>query len=213
MQSNLLSFITNLLEKGAISVTKDLSPFTDIDQLEATNALHQLYERDALEMPYSAPEFSETAALWAVEYLYRAIQCSLLREIEEEQVKQLLPNYTHEINAAAIYSADLILRYLPDLWNLAKGLSPDDILVVLMNETAKKWPFSSIDIEDLEELEIDEILNHPSLRQAYIDRILQAEDKKRLKDERVMLLAKEVIGDQVGILKPKLIDTLKIQNQ
>lgn len=192
MQITLFDFISNLLGKGEISVTQNLSDFTDRDQEEAANALRQMYEQDVLEMPHTAPEFAEKPALWAAIYLYRAIQCSLLRNLEEEKVRELLPIYSGEKNTAAIYSADLMLRYLPDLWNLAKGLAPDDILVVLLRETAQQFPFSSIGIEGIEKLEIDEILNHSSLRQSYIDRILQAEDKECLKDERIQELVKEI---------------------
>jgi len=206
MQITLLDFITNLLEKGEITVSKDLSVFSDIDYLEATNALRQMYERDALDMSFTSPDFYEQPALWAATYLYRAIQCSLLRDLEAEKVKELLPSYEGEINAESIYSADLMLRYLPDLWNLAKGLAPDDALVVLLRETAIQFPFSSIGIEGIKNMNLDEIVNHASLRQAYVDRILQAEDKERLEDSRIMELAKEVLGNQTKILAPKIKD-------
>lgn len=208
MQTTLLDFISHLLGKGEISVTKDLSPFTDMDQLEAMNALRQAHEIDAVDLPFKAPSFNEEAALWAATYLYRAVQCSLLRDLDEDKVKELLQAFEGGKTASHIYSADLILRYIPDLWNLAKGLAPDDILVVLLRETAKEWPFSSIGIESVEDLELTTILENPCLRITYVDRLIEAKDKERLKDERLIPIIKEILGEHTAILAPQIKDII-----
>lgn len=204
MQTTLLNFISNLLGKGEISVTRDLSPFTDMDQLEAVNALRQAHEIDSINLPFEAPGFNEEAALWAAIYLYRAVQCCLVRDLDEDKVKEILQTFEANKTASHIYSADLILRYLPDLWNLAKGLAPDDILVVLLRETAKAWPFSSIGIDGVEDVELNPILENPCLRMTYADRLIEVNDKDRMKDERLILIIKEILGEHSNTLAPKL---------
>ena len=210
MQATLSDFITNLLEKGEITVSNHLTPFSDMDLLDATNALRQMYERDALDMPFSVPEFTESSAIWAATYLYRAVQCSLMRDIDEAQVKGLLLSFPNEKNASIIYSADLMLRYLPDLWNLAKGLAPDDILVILLRQIAHEFPFSSIGIPLEGNADLDIILAQNSLKLAYIDRIILAKDFNRINDERLIILAKEILGNQANILAPEMKEILAI---
>lgn len=209
MQTTLSEFIISLLEKGEITVSNHLTPFSDMDLLEATNALRQAHEKDALDMPFSVPEFDEASAIWAATYLYRAIQCSLMRDIDEEQVKDLLLSFPEEKNASIIYSSDIMLRYLPDLWNLAKGLAPDDILVILLRQIAHEFPFSSIGIPLGGNVDLDIILNHESLRLAYMDRIFLAKDFNRINDDRLIALAEEILGNQTDVLAPRMKEILQ----
>ena len=43
------------------------------------------------------------------------------------------------------------------------------------------------------------ILEHPSLRYTYIDRIIQANDKQRMKDPLVADYIKEVAGERLSV--------------
>jgi len=212
MQTTLSSFISNLFEKGEIIVNKDFSPFSDMDKLDATNYLHQIYDQDKLELPYQAPEFLAVASIWGANYLYRTIQCTVIRELEEEKVKELLPKYEGEKTASAIYSVDLVFRYLPDLLNLAKGISPDDILVKELKTTAHEWCFSTVGIELDETIRLDEILDNPCLRMVYVERILKANDLKRMNDDRLLVIANEILGTHTNILAPKFKSLLQKAN-
>ena len=188
--------------KGKVSVKGQIDPFDGNDTDQAKQLLKKYYEEDRIEMPYTAPEYSEEAALWAAEYLYKAVQLTVLRDAGEEVIKEHLKSYTGHTNPSAIFSADLLLRYLPQLFELAKGLAPDDILVQELRNTALQWPFSSIGIE-LEQPAADEIiLENLSLRYAYIDRIIGAKDKQRIKNPLVTNYIHEVTGEHLCSLWP-----------
>lgn len=201
----LAKFILNLIEYGDVTVASKIEPFSMEDWKEAQRALRFYYGKDSTEMPFQAPNFHEEAATWAAQYLYRAIQFLVMREINDDEIEKHLVAFSGPKTPEIIYSADLTFRYLGDLLNLAKGLAPDDILVKKIKQTAAAFPFSSVGIALEEELDLEVILNHPSLRIAYGDRVIQQKDKKRIKNEKTEILVKELLGNHA----PTFWDALK----
>ena len=177
--------------------------FSEEDISEAKKILQEYYKEDIIEMPYTPPAFSENAALWAATYLFKAIQLTVLRDGGEEMINENLKPFHHGQDASAIYSADLILRYLPQLFELAKGLAPADKLVQVLKKTAGQWPYSSVAIELNEVVEDKLIFEHPSLKYTYIDRIIQMKDKQRSKNETVTKYIHEVAGEHIALLWPR----------
>jgi hypothetical protein len=210
----LTNFIAGLINDGKVKVVPQLQAFEGEDLRLATVHLQQYYEDDIQEMPSVAPSFDTAAALWAARYLYTAVQFILLRNLDEMTMQEHLLPYTGEQTAAAMYSADLTLRYLPDLFDLAKGLSPNDPLVKQMKETAQLWPFSSAGIpiaenslgEDLVATlatDLSIIFSHTSLKQAYIDRIIAAKDLHKCRQADCYPLVLEALGAYATNLWPQ----------
>ncbi len=198
----LTDFITELLEQGSVTLPGEIHPFGSKDQETALSILHQYYEKDKLEMPGQPPAFEADAAVWAAKYLYGAMQLTLLRNIGEEKIPAYLTPFTGTLSAEAIYSTDLMLRYLPDTLNLAKGLAPDDALVVYLKKTAVQWPFSSVGVAESEIPDVSLILAHASLKQAYLDRIIQKRDSHRAKQPAIHQGICEVLGTHTKALWP-----------
>lgn len=199
----LSNFIEDLVTKGVVTVSSEAAPFDEQDLQQAQTALLQYYANDSLNMPGTAPAFHADAAIWAANYLYRAVQLTLLRNLDENAVRALLTPFNGEITAAAVYSADLSLRYLPTVLELAKGLSPDDVLVVLLKQTTKDWPYSSVGMELGNDSDINAIMNDASLKYSYIDRIIEARDTNRCNNTQVNDLVAEALGDHAGALWPQ----------
>lgn len=199
----LTKFIQDLLEKGQVTVAGQLMSFSEQDIGQSVTILKGFYAEDRLEMPLEAPEFSPEAALWAVQYLYHAIQFVMLRDLGEEQVTKHLTAYSGNITPEAVYSADLMLRYLPDLLHLAKGLAPDDVLVTSLKNTLEQWPFSSVGLEGIAQVNCDVILTHASLKYAYMDRIIQQKDITRAAQAKVSELIEEALGGHAQNLWPE----------
>lgn len=171
---SLTAFVTDLLTTGEVTLAIDLAPFTAEDRAEATRLLEDQHGRDRLQMPLQAPAFDQKAAEWAAHYLYRALQFLLIRNLEAADMQETLAPYPGPMTAEAIYAADLTLRNLPAVYGLAQSLSPNDPLVLNLLETAARWPFSSIGIA----VEAPPpVFDHPSLRIAYIDRVIAAKDR------------------------------------
>lgn len=199
----LTNFIAGLINEGKVKVVPQMVTFTAEDLNLASIHLRQYYEDDAQEMPAAVPVFDLPAACWAATYLYRAVQFILMRELDETTMQQHLLPYAGEHTPAAIYSADLTLRYLPDLFNLAKGLSPHDPLVKQMQETAQAWPFSSAAIQLETMADISAVMSHASLKQAYIDRIINVRDLRKCRQPECYPLVQEALGSYSYVLWPQ----------
>jgi len=176
----LSNFIQQLLTTGTVSVQPGIISFTEPDELKSIILLKQYYDEDKQEMPAEAPAFNEQAATWAAKYFYTAVQLTVLRDEGETVINEKLIPFGETVDASAIYSADLMLRYLPALLQLAKGLSPADALVKVLEQTAAVWPFSSIGIETGDIKNEALIFSHTSLSIAYTDRLITARDIKRI---------------------------------
>ena len=198
----LSEFIQTLWQQGKVTVAGELLPFSKEDVEKSIEYLQQYYEHDVLEKSGKAPAFDATVALWAASYLYRAVQLALLRDAGEATVNELLTPYEDAIVPETIFSVDLCFRYLPDLLGLAKGLAPDDVLVLRLQQTATQWPLSSVGMPVDMESGIDVILSNDCLRQTYIDRIIETRDIKRSKNELVNEHIRESLGDYQAALWP-----------
>lgn len=194
IRMELTNFLKDLYQKGNVTVTGKLQPFETRDLLESAIILQQVYDREALEMPYTAPKLLPDVALWAAQYLYRATELTLRRDVEASEIQKYLSLYQDDTYASVIFSVDLVLRYLPDLWNFAKGLAPEDPLVAQLKATATQFPFSSVGMPIDKDANHEFIWMHLSLKQAYLDRIIEKKDRNRVKQFQLAEKVKEVLG-------------------
>lgn len=198
----LSTFFQTLLESGKVQVVGDLSPFNLEDHRATLDLLRRFHAADSMDMPYSAPAFQPAAALWAAEYFYKSVHLTVLRDLDEAAIRKLLRPYLAEMDAEAIYSVDLVFRYIPGLFGLAKGLAPRDLLVQMLKETAAQWSFSAVGIELDGEPDLTHLLAHPSLRAAYVDRIIRLKDRKRAAHPEVATLVGEAMGGFASTIWP-----------
>lgn len=190
----LTNFLKNLYQQGDVTVSGKLQDFETKDLLESAIILQQIYNREAIEMPFTAPNFHPETALWAAQYLYRATELTLRRDVAAEKIQNYLPTFKGEKYASMIFSADLVLRYLPDLWNFAKTLAPDDPLVKQLKATATEFPFSSVGLKIDDTANHEFIWLHSSLELAYLDRIIEKKDKQRVKQFNLEEKVKAIMG-------------------
>jgi len=201
---DLTSFIKDLLEIGNVTVSGTPIHFEENDRQVSTRLLKAFYDEDILEMPLTPPDFSIEAALWGAEYFYNGLQMMMQRSVEDDMLSIYLKPFEGPYDASTIYSADLILRYLPDLLQTAKGLAPADSLLSYITQTGSQWPFSTASEElDHDEGRVDMILNHASLRIAYADRIIRSKNKKLAEREKIKEIITEALGDHVNIIWPE----------
>ena len=191
----LSQFISDLFENGNVTIAGGLHDFDTADRAATAQLLQKQYQRSILEMPFEAPEFDEAAAFWGASFIYRTVQFILLRDLDEEKIKTHLQDFVGEKTPEVIYSVDLTFRYLKDLLGLAKGLSPNDPLVIRLKVMAGQWAFSSVGISSLENVEEGIILKNDSLRTAYIDRVIAAKDLKRTNHDTVKELVAAALGN------------------
>ncbi|CAN5802394.1 hypothetical protein BH09VER1_BH09VER1_49530 [soil metagenome] len=164
-------FLHALFESGHVSVASKLVA----EDPEEIGSLVQDFDRVArLNLAVDAPGLDLEVGKWAAALLYRMSQLVVLRTIEAEEVAASFQvRCPSERSPATDYSADLFLRYLPDVHALAKRLAADDPLVAQLEKLAGDWPLSSVGMKDIARGRIDSFIHDASLRQLYVDRIIE----------------------------------------
>lgn len=200
--STLNQFLSNLWKNGQVEVAHELNAFTPEELSEAQSILERSYIEEQIHFPGTAPAFAAEPALWAAQYLYRAIQFILLRHLDEKTIQEHLLPWTVSINAEAVYAADLSLRHLPTLFSFAKGLSPSDPLLLELKNTASIWPFSGLSIAEAAPEAEAVLLSHPGLAIAYTDRIIAQRLKAKAQQAHIRPLIAAALGDHAHTLWP-----------
>jgi hypothetical protein len=194
-----VAFVHALLETGRVKVPPGDEPLDGVER-----AVAELDRGARIGAAFEPPELAAPAAAWALTAVYRACQALVFREIDADAVRRTLAVPCPLPPAPAVhYSADLSLRYLPDLLSLARGVAPDDPLVAGLTALARVWPLSSVGVAGAGEADPTPLLDHASLRRLYVDRIIERGDASRLAHPAVRAAVREALGAYPS-LAPKL---------
>jgi hypothetical protein len=195
--SNLASFLKALAEEGRAVVSP--APLgTEAD--EAIVVLRQIDELARNELALDAPPFCAASALWAAGLFYHLCQFTVCRDIGEDRITAVCGVAAPAPRGPEVdWSADLTLRHLPKLFQLARHLSNADPLLRSMKQIAAAWPLSSVGIAGLADLRLDSFWGDPALRRLYADRIFSAGDTTRLGETRVDDLVRADLGVHSGL--------------
>ncbi|MBF7090780.1 hypothetical protein IUY40_04390 [Flavobacterium sp. ALJ2] len=156
-----------ILYDKVITVSKE-------EETDAVLFLETEYEREILDYPGIAPEFNSLAALWASKTVYLAAQLLLYREHNSNDLVMLLPDYKGKIDASAILSADICLRFLPQIIMELKRIDPDDLIIPILEKYLFQFHYSAVGFEvDIEKIDFEILATNNCLQQLYIDRIVQ----------------------------------------
>jgi hypothetical protein len=182
------------------------------DELLEVQVQLEEYEREyRSDLPHTPPEISPAAMLWAAMMVHRACSVLIYRDVNADQIQAALSVPCPEpATPQVVYSVDLTFRFLPDLMRMARAASPDDPLVTALGRWASEWPLSSVGITAIQDLHAPTFLDHPCLRQLYVDRILADQDETRLDDPATKAAVQESIG-RYRQLTPKLATKLATQ--
>lgn len=201
------AFVKALAEEGLALV----GPREVVEnRARALEALGQLHELACAELGLPAPDFSPEAALWGVKTFHQLCRFTVCRDIGEEEIKAACAvSCPGPRGPATDWSADLTLRHLPKLYQLAQHLSNADPLLQAMRQIACEWPLSSVGIADVVPTRIDSFADDPALRRLYADRIIARSDVSRLGDPRIDDLLRTDLGlhrDLAPALSAKLFE-------
>lgn len=165
--------VQHLRQHEEVMLFGNILHIDDTDAAETVAYLQEQYRKESLEYPYSAPAFDAAAALWAAKTMNMAAQLLLYRENKPDDLGTLFPAFDREINHAAVLSADLCLRFLPDTLRELKIIDSLDPLILILENILSQWHYSGIHYPlDLSTVELERGLANPCLRQLYINRII-----------------------------------------
>lgn len=162
------------------------------EEKEVVEFLQDEYEKEKLNYPFQAPPYDASAALWASEIVYFATQLLLNRQDTLDKIDNLFPFYNKPVTDSVLLSADLCLRFLPQLIVQLKHMDADDEIIPVLEQILIQFPYSCIGYEiDIETIGLNTVLSNACLSQLFLDRVVEKKDKKlaNLNQIKPLLLA------------------------
>ena len=151
------------------------SNLVDVAESEERAAIQYLAKEcseESINYPFSAPPFDPSAALWGARTLYRASQLLLYREHKHSDLPYLFPEFEGDLNPGAVLSADLFLRFLPDVLRQLEFIDPEDVLIQILEGHLRKWHYSGVrHALPVDILKFEVVTSSPCLFQLYVDRV------------------------------------------
>lgn len=196
MDTNYLyNFAKSLRENEEVVLYNNLLEIKEQDSIRTTTYLQQAYNREALNYPNPIPAFDADAALWAAKTIYTFAQLLLYRSQEKKDLEQVLPPYKNKISAAAIISADLTLRFLPDFHTQFFLIDQEDIVLPIIDSVKMQWHYSFIKkLDQVDNLDFTSISADSCLYQLYVDRVVQNKNAILAKHPLIMDGVKSIFG-------------------
>ena len=176
-------FVTELFGEGKVVFRSDQPP-RDRPTERDVAILADAFATFALSVAGPPVSFDSRTACEAAELVRQASWALVNREERVADLRRRLRMTTAPASPAQHLSADLLLRYLPQILKRARGLDPTDPLIEILGDLLRRWPLSGV-LSDVEEapLVATEFGGHPGLLLLYAER-LSAHDRPAWRPDR-----------------------------
>jgi hypothetical protein len=165
-------FLTQLLDQGKIVFRSATAP-RDRPSPPAIATLAEAFEVYSLAVAGPRIAFDPATACAAADFLRQSSWALVNHDEHMTDLEKRLTMPGSPLTPSQHLSADLTLRYLPQVLRRARGLDPVDPLVVRLANVLRQWPLSGVlsDVEDgpVGPLQFGE---HPGLMLLYAERLI-----------------------------------------
>lgn len=144
------------------------------EENRARDFLEGEFEREATAYPAAVPVYNATAALWGAKTTYFSGQLFLYRDNKPSELAGIVPQFPGKVDAAAMLSADVCLRFLPGIINGLNTVDTEDPLIPMLKGYLKQFHYSAIGMDmELKWEDIENAFANPCLSRLYLDRITE----------------------------------------
>jgi hypothetical protein len=193
-KNNFLETIYNIRTLEHLILFNKVLEIPQIEDKEVIAFLEDEYEREILNYPFIAPKFDSNAGIWAAKMLFFASQLLLYREHSVADLSNLFPKFYSKIDASIMLSADLSLRFLPQIVLELKRIDSEDALIPILQEHLQMFHYSAIGF-DIEILNFDFLNENQCLKQLYMDRIIERRAIKLVSNPEIKMSILESLGN------------------
>lgn len=164
-------FLAELLEEGRIGFRSGNAPLTGPSADDLARLAGE-FATASLSMAGPAVGFEPRVAWEAAELVHGEAWALVNRGERPEALRHRLRMPGTPTTASEHFSADLLLRYLPQILRRARGLDPTDPLAEILAESLRRWPLSGV-LSDVEEPPVGplDFGDHPGLMLLYAERL------------------------------------------
>ncbi len=173
-KSPFLDTLFLLRKEGTLTIFSDFKTLSEKEEKEAEDFFESEFEKERLDFLSDKIPFNKEAAIWAAKVLYHSAQLYLIRKDTAKDLEKLIPQYQDEKDVSAILSADLSLRFLPQLLDALQIADSTDPLVKILENILQQFHYSGIGLDlNLENINWEEELKNKTYRKLYLERIVE----------------------------------------
>ncbi len=178
-KSPFLDTIFLLRKNECITLFSNLQEISLEEETEAGDYFETEFEKERLEFLSDQLVCDKTTAVWASKVLYHSAQLYLIRENTAKDLENLIPRFQGTKNVSSILSADLSLRFLPEVVTALNSVDPEDTLITLLEDILTEFHYSGIGYDlHLKHVNWEEELKNKTYRKLYLERIVDKRDYK-----------------------------------
>jgi hypothetical protein len=142
-------FLTQLLDQGKVVFRSTRAPH-DRPSARGIAILAEAFETTCLSVAGPRVAFDPAVACAAAELVRQASWALVCHDERIGDLEKRLKMPVVPATASHHLSADLMLRYVPQILRRARGLDPSDPLVELLAKILRRWPLSGV-LSDVDE--------------------------------------------------------------
>ncbi|WFB66896.1 hypothetical protein [Chryseobacterium sp. WX] len=178
-KSPFLDTIFLLRKEECITLFSNLQQISPQEEAEAGDYFEAEFEKERLEFLSDQLTCSKETAVWAAKVLYHSAQLYLIRENTEKNIDNLIPRFKGTRDIPSILSADLSLRFLPQVMVALHTVDPEDALIPMLENILTQFHYSGVGYDlDLKNVNWTEELQDNTYRKLYLERIVEKRDYK-----------------------------------
>ncbi len=141
--------------------------------------------------------------------MYHSAQLYLIRENTAKDLNKLIPPFNGKRDVSAILSADLSLRFVPQIILALQRADPEDRLIKLLENILIRFHYSAVGFDlELGNISWEEELKDNTYRKLYLEKIVE---KKSYQLAEIPYINNLLISE-FGLHKDVLWRELKIMN-
>ncbi|TZF94398.1 hypothetical protein FW781_16930 [Chryseobacterium panacisoli] len=168
-----------LRKEECITLFSNLQQISPQEEAEAEAYFETEFEKERLEFLSDQLTCNKETAVWAAKILYHSAQLYLIRENTEKNIENLIPGFKGIRDVSSILSADLSLRFLPQVIVALNSIDPEDPLIPLLESILVQFHYSGIGYDlGLKNVNWQEELKDKTYRKLYLERIVEKKDYK-----------------------------------
>ena len=173
-KSPFLDTLFLLRKEGTITIFADVIEIPKREEEDAATYFESEFEKERLDFLSDKISFNREAAVWAGKVLYHSAQLYLIRKDTAKDVHKLLPSFHGLKDVSAVLSADLSLRFLPQIRDALHVADSADPVVKILDDILLQFHYSAIG-SDLfpEKISWDESFKDKTYRKLYLERIVE----------------------------------------
>ncbi|WP_228452264.1 hypothetical protein [Chryseobacterium sp. c4a] len=178
-KSPFLDTIFLLRKNECITLFSNIQTISSKEEQEAEEYFEAEFEKERLEFLSDQLICNKTTAVWAAKVLYYSAQLYLIRENTINNLENLIPKFKGTRDISSVLSADLCLRFLPEVMIALNSIDPEDPLIKMLEDILTEFHYSGVGYDlDLKHVNWQKELEDKTYRKLYLERIVEKKDYK-----------------------------------